>query len=335
MSTPDAQSETSPGEPPASLPALPTLGEVRDAAGRIAGKLHRTPLWRSETLSKLTGLDLHLKCELFQKTGSFKPRGGINRVATLSDEARARGVITISAGNNAQGIAFAARVAGIPAVITMPKTASTTKVAATRDYGAEVVLEDDTGAAFATAAELARTRGLTLIHPFDDRYLIAGHGTLALETANDLPEINAVVCGVGGGGMIGGVATTFADTSTTVYGVEPSGAPTMTRALEKGEPVRLDTTDTIADGLAPPFVGELNLAIAQAHVEKVVLVEDNEIVAAMKLLLERTKMLVEPAGAAALAALLSHRLELEAGARVVVVLSGGNVDLPLLARLLA
>jgi threonine dehydratase len=314
--------------------AAPTLDDLRNAAGRIAPHLHRTPMCGSRSLSQMSGYEITLKCENLQKTGSFKPRGAINRIATLDAAAAARGVITISAGNHAQGVAFAAARLGVTAVVVMPETAVASKVAATRGYGAECVLHGDVHAAFEKMHELQEERGLTLVHPFDDPMLIAGHGTVGLEIADD-GAFDAVVTGVGGGGLISGVATAFEALApdTPVFGVEPEGAATMSAALEAGESVRLEGLDTIADGLAPPFAGTLNLAITQRAVQQVVTVTDDQIAAAMRLLLERCKLLVEPAGAAALAALLEGRIALPRGARVAVVLSGGNVDVSRLADL--
>lgn len=325
---------------PNDLPAtaeerFPTLEQVRAAAGRIAALVHRTPLVRSETLSRRTGCEVWLKCENLQKTGSFKPRGAINRIATLDEAARHRGVITISAGNHAQGLAYAAARLDVDAVVVMPETANRGKVAATRGYGAECVLHGDVHAAFEKLEELREQRGLTLVHPFDDPELIAGQGTVGLEMAAE-QELDVVFVGIGGGGLIGGVATALAALSpdTRIVGVEPEGAATMTAAMAAGESTRIEV-DTIADGLAPPFAGALGLAIAQRHVEQVVTVTDEQIRRAMLLLLERCKLLVEPAGAAATAALIEAVVPLPADARVGVVLSGGNVDVPRLGELLA
>lgn len=315
----------------------PTLDDVRAAAERIAPHLHRTPLLGSRSLSELTGHELSFKCENLQKTGSFKPRGALNRIATLDPEAADRGIITISAGNHAQGVAYAAARLGVEAVVVMPETAVASKVEATRGYGAECVLHGDVHAAFEKLQELQQERGLTLVHPFDDPMLIAGHGTVGLEIVDSsAAPFDAVVAGIGGGGLIAGVATAFEALSpgTRVFGVEPEGAATMTSALDAGSVVRLEDLDTIADGLAPPFVGELNLAIVERAVERVVTVTDVEIRAAMAVLLERLKLLVEPAGAAAMAALMNGRIPVEPGARVAVILSGGNVDVQRMAALL-
>lgn len=314
---------------------LPALDDVLAARARVEPHLHRTPVLRSRTLSEMTGLDIRLKCENLQRTGSFKPRGGINRIATLDEDARRRGVITISAGNNAQGIAFAAARLGVAAVLVMPENAVASKVAATRDYGAEVVLHGNVNEAFARLEELRVERDLELLHPFDDSMLIAGHGTLALEIREQVPEVEAIVCGVGGGGLIGGLAAALPDSPIRLLGVEPEGAPTMTEALAAGEPVRLESVATIADGLAPPFVGHRNLALVRERGVPMTLVSDPEMTRAMVLLLERCKLLVEPSAAAPLAALLAGRLALEPGTCVVLVLSGGNVDVRRLGELVA
>ena len=315
----------------------PTIDDIRAAAVRIAPHLHHTPLLGSHSLSELTGYKLSFKCENLQKTGSFKPRGAVNRIATLDPEAADRGIITISAGNHAQGVAYAAARLGIKAVVVMPETAVASKVEATRSYGAECILHGDVHSAFEKLQEVQQDRGLTLVHPFDDPMLIAGQGTVGLELLEkDGAPFDAVVVGVGGGGLIAGVATALSSLApeTRVFGVEPEGAATMTLALAAGSVVRLDDLNTIADGLAPPFVGELNLAIVEHLVESVVRVTDVEIRYAMALLLERMKLLVEPAGAAALAALMNGKIPVEPGTRVAVILSGGNVDVQRLAELL-
>jgi threonine dehydratase len=290
---------------------VPQLDDVRAAAERTRKHLHHTPLVYSHTFSDWLGYQVYLKCENLQKTGSFKPRGGLNRISTLSSEERSRGVITISAGNHAQGVAYAAAKLQVPAVIVMPEDAVPSK-------------------------ELQESRGLTLVHPFDDAMLVAGHGTVGWEIYQDLPRVDAVVCGVGGGGLIAGIATAMRELAPEahIYGVEPEGAATMSEALAAGAVIRLETLDTIADGLAPPFVGELNLAVVESSVDAVVRVTDTAIRKAMRLILERTKMLAEPAGAAALAALLEGQLSIDPGAVVAIVISGGNVALDRLPELI-
>jgi len=281
----------------------------------------------------MTGHRIKLKLENLQKTGSFKPRGAINNMMRLDATQRAAGVITISAGNHAQGVAYAASLLGVSAVVVMPAAASSSKAQAARDYGAEVILHGDMPAAFEKLEQLRRERGLAFIHPFDDDATIAGQGTLGLELLEDVPDLDTVVVGIGGGGLISGVAVAVKSVkpSARVVGVEPVGAAAMHRSLESGSPARLERTDTIADGLAAPFAGQRNFDIVKRHVDDLVLVQDAEIRGAMRLLLERCKVLAEPAGAAALAAVLAGKVTATGGGSTVVVVSGGNVSLEMLA----
>jgi len=313
-----------------------SLEEVREAARIIAPRLHRTPLLGSSTLSRRVGYRLHLKAELFQRTGSFKVRGALHSILKLSEQQAARGVLNVSAGNHAQAVAWAAAEVGIPATVVMFQGAVPAKVAATRDYGAEVVMEPDVHQAFETVERLRQARGLTFIHPFDAPDMVAGHGSLGLEIQEDLPGVCTVVVPVGGGGLIAGVAAALhgAGSSIRIVGVEPEGAPGMTRALAAGKPVRLDRVDTIADGLAPPFVGELNLEHVRSQVEQVVLVTDEEIRIGLRFLLERCKLGAEPAGAATVAALLAGKIQATPDSEVVAVVSGGNLDLQGFSRML-
>ena len=313
---------------------LVSLGDIRAAADVIAPNVHRTPITSSKYLGDITGSSLYLKLEMFQKTGSFKPRGVLNKMASLTDEEKGRGVVSLSAGNHAQALAYAATMAGAPSVIVMPEGAVRAKVEATRGYGGEVILTDQD--LLKTALEVQRERGMTLVHPFDDLHTIAGTGTLGLELIEDVPQVDVVICGIGGGGLISGVAAALKlqNRGIRVIGVEPGGAPGMTLALEKGEPVHMTTLDTVADGLAAPFVGQHNLDHVRAFVDDVITVQDSQIVEGMRLLLERTKVLSEPAGAASLAALLSGQTGLRGGESVICVLSGGNVDGARLAELL-
>lgn len=326
----------SPCRPKGTLPNF-HRSRFEDARARIAGSIHRTPLLRSRTLSEAVGVPVYLKCENLQKTGAFKVRGALHRLIRLTDEERARGVVTISAGNHAQAVAWAGAAAGVRTVVVMPAHASPAKVQASRSYGAEVVLHGDAKAAFAKAFELAEKRGLRFVHPFDDEEVVAGHGSCGLEILEDLPDVATVVVPVGGGGLISGIAAAVASIrpDVAVWGVEPEGADAMRRSLEAGEAVHLERVDTIADGLAAPMAGVLNHALVAAHARGVVTVTDAEIVETMRFLLERTKLLAEPAGAAGLAALLQRRIPALGDAPVAVVLSGGNVDLGLLGRLLA
>lgn len=313
-----------------------TLDRLEAARSRIEPSIHRTPLVHSTTLSGRVGAPVHLKCENLQKTGAFKVRGALNRLLTLTDGERARGVSTISAGNHAQAVAWAASASGVSSLVVMPERASPTKVRASRGYGAEVVLHGDAAAAFVRVRELSEERGLTFVHPFDDEEVVVGHASCGLEILEELPDVGTIVVPVGGGGLSSAIAAAVAarGLDVDVWGVEPTGAAAMHRSLEAGRAVHLDSVDTVADGLAPPMAGELNHAILAAHARGVVLVDDDEIVSAMKLVLERTKLLVEPSGAAGVAAVVEDRVKPRDGRPVVIVLSGGNADLGRLGALL-
>ena len=311
------------------------------ARERIAGAIHRTPLLSFRTLGRSTGADARLKCENLQKTGSFKVRGALNAIASLGAAERARGVVTISAGNHAQAVAWAAGRAGARAVVVMPERASRTKVVAARSYGAEVVLHGDAAAAFAEAHRRAAAEGLVFLHPFDAPEVVAGHGSAGFEIAEDLSGPGVIVVPVGGGGQIAGIAGALAGSGRLagksrmrIFGVEPVGAPSMRRSLDEGRAARLERTETIADGLAPPMAGELTYRYVAEHVEDVVLVSDEEILAAMRLLATRAKLVAEPSGAAAVAALMCGRVPVRAGETVVAVVTGGNVDEEVMVRAL-
>lgn len=317
---------------------LPTLEDVAAAQSRIAGRVHRTPLSTLRSLNGLTDppLRLYIKEEQRQKTGSFKARGALNRIATLSPEQRARGLVTVSAGNHAAAVGWAAAAEGLQATVVMRKGAAANKIAATRAYGATVDLfGDDNSQAFEHAHALERDHGFTFVHPYDDPMVIAGTGTVGAEILEDLPDPDVLIVPVGGGGLISGVALTMKlrYPHARVVGVEPEGAQTVTVALAAGAPVTVSGS-TIADGLAAPFTGRLNLAAIQLYVDEIVLVSDDELRAGMRMLLDRAKALAEPAGAAALAALLAGKVAV-AGKTVVVVVSGGNVDVTKLPQLLA
>jgi len=305
------------------------LDQIIAARERIAGRVHRTPLLGSGALSAQTGARIQLKAESFQKTGSFKVRGVFNRIALLTAAERDRGLITISAGNHAQAVAYASGVTGVHATVVMPAHANAAKVAASRAYGAEVILHGDVFGAFAKMHELQEERALTLIHPFDDEGIIAGHGTVGLEIVEDQPDADLVLVPTGGGGLLSGIAAAVKALrpAARVIGVEPEGAAGVRAALDAGRVVRLDRILTIADGLAPPSTGEAPLEHVRALVDDVVTVEDRHIVEAMRLIFTRCKLVVEPSGAAGLAALLAGRVDYQPGDRIVVVLSGGNVDL--------
>jgi threonine dehydratase len=301
---------------------------IECATDVIRGRLHRTPLLSCRTL----GPNTYLKAELLQKTGSFKPRGMLNKIASLSPEEKARGIVTWSAGNAAQGAAYAAAEARIQCTVFMWATANPLKVAATRGYGAEVDLSAENPAeAHDRLLAYVEETGRVFVHPFDDPILQAGHGTLGLEVIEDLPDVATIVVPVGGGGLISGVASSV---DCRVVGVEPEAAPTLTEAIAAGEPVRIEPR-SIADGLNAPFTGAGTLAVCRERVDEVVLVSEDEIAEGMRFLYTRAKLACEPAGAAAVAALLAGQVEVEAGSPVVAVVSGGNADPKVVAGILA
>jgi threonine dehydratase len=298
--------------------------------------IYRTPLLTSRALGERIGATAYLKAENLQRTGSFKPRGIVNAIRSLSPEQRAKGIVTMSAGNAAQAVAYAASTIGARATVAMPESAPKTKVEATRGYGAEIAFAHDMTSLRALVAKLQEESGAYFVHPYDDEAVIAGHGTLALEVLEDLPDADLFVVGIGGGGLISGIATAVAAKrpSARIVGVEPEGAPTMRRALDAGKPVALERTQTIADGLAGPIAGERTLPIVQRLVADVVLVSDDVIAEGVRFLGARARLVVEPAGAAAVGALLAGKVKARPGERVVAVLSGGNVDAARLAEIL-
>jgi len=301
---------------------------IRQAEHRLRGRVHRTPLVRSAAVSDRLGVPVWLKLELLQKTGSFKPRGAFNKMLSLTPAERARGVVAASGGNHAQGVAYAARELGIRATIAMPATTPANYLDATRGYGAEVVLTPDIRAAFA-AAERLRDEGMVPVHPFDDPLLAAGQGTIGLEILEDLPGVTHAYVSIGGGGLIGGVASALkaVKPDVTVVGVETAGADAMAKALAAGRPVELPAITSIARTLGAPAVSELTLGLVRELVAEVVVVDDAAAVAALTLILERTKYLAEPAAACCLAAAERHRGRFRPGDQVVLLLCGGNVSL--------
>ena len=311
-----------------------TLADVEAAREAIAGRLYRTPTFRSATLGELTGANVFLKAELFQKTGSFKPRGVLTNLAALTPEQRERGVIGISAGNHAQALAWGAAAEGLDALLVMWRDASEAKVAATRGYGAEVDLEAPGPIeAFARLDELTEQSGRTLVHPFDHPLTIAGQGTVGLEIVEDVPDADVVVVPVGGGGLIAGISTVVAGRAR-VIGIEPELSSAMHDALVAGEPVPVDPT-SVADGLNAPFAGAHALESVREHVDEVVLVTEAELEEAMRFLYARAKLACEPAGAASTAALMAGKVPLKAGETAVAVVSGGNVAAATAAAILA
>ena len=306
-----------------------TLKDFEAARARIAADIKRTPLLTSRQLNERTGFDVRLKAEMFQRVGSYKIRGPLNKFALMPEEQKRRGVVCSSAGNHAQGVALAAKLHGIRAVVCMAENATPAKVAATRGYGAEVVLHGSIwDEADHKARELVRTQGLTYVHPFDDAELIAGQGTLGLEIVQDWPEVDAIIVPIGGGGLISGVsmAAKSFNPRIRVIGVESSDGPAMQRSVAAG---KLETIDcrTIIDGLRVKRVGELNLSVVQRFVDEIVALPDSEIFDAMIWVMERCKLVVEGAAAAPVGALLHELVSLPAGSRVAVVLSGGNLNL--------
>jgi threonine dehydratase len=309
---------------------------LREVQAYTAPFLHQTPMQLSRTLSEIAGCRVHLKLELFQKTGSYKPRGMLWALHSLSPEQRTRGVITFSAGNAAQGLAYAARLRGAKATVVMPATASPTKAQATRDYGAEVILFGDPHECLAHCRQLGEERGLTFISSYDDLSLMTGHATLGLEILDTAPYAKAIFVGIGGGGMAGGLvlAAEALGHPVSLIGVEPSGAAAMHESLRVGRAIQLDRIDTLADGLAAPAAGGACFDLVSRRFERVDLVSDSAIVAALKLLMTRCKVFAEPAGAAALAGLLARTQDFKPEDDVVCIVSGGNLDLTRLKALL-
>jgi len=313
-----------------------TLDDIRAAFVRLQGLITVTPCPYSETLSVLTGSRVFPKLENLQMTGSFKERGAANVLLALGDEARRRGVVAASAGNHGLAVAFHAARLSVRAVIVMPEWAPLTKVTAARRHGAEVVMHGDNyEAAYVRAREIEAERGLVFIHPFDDPRVIAGQGTVALEIAEQVPDLDAVIVPVGGGGLIGGVAVAIKalKPAVRVIGVQSEAMPGMRAALESGEPVTVPAAATIADGIAVRRVGMHTLTLAQRFVDEIVTVSEEEIANAILLLLEIEKTVVEGAGAVALAALVNKRVALE-GRTAVPLLGGGNIDVNLIARII-
>jgi len=302
---------------------------LRAAQERIFGKVHRTPLLSADSLGRRVGVRLFLKCENLQKTGSFKPRGALNKVLSLGSVEREKGIVTVSAGNHAQAVTWAARLVGAPCVVVMPSDAPRSKIDAVRGYGAEIVFHDDRGTLFVKLAEVRDARGMTFVHPFDDPVVLAGAGTVGLEIVEDLPEVDLVIVPVGGGGLLGGVATAIKSLrpEARVVAVELAAGPGLAPALAAGKPVPVSRpAGTLADGMTPPFVGALPLAIARRLGVELAVVTEDEIAAAMRELATRAKLVAEGSGAAATAALLSGRITVRPGSTVVAIVSGGNVD---------
>ena len=306
-----------------------TLRDFEAARARIDAHIKHTPLLTSRQLSELTGHEVRLKAENFQTVGSYKIRGPLNKFAQMPEAEKRRGVVCSSAGNHAQGVALAARIHGIRAVVCMATNATPAKIAATREYGAEVVLHGSIwDEANEKAKELVRDEGLTYVHPFDDAQLIAGQGTLGLEIVQDWPEVDAVIVPIGGGGLIAGVsmAVKSFNPNIKVIGVESSDGPAMKASIDAGSLQTIDCR-TVIDGLRVRRAGELNFSVVQRFVDDIVTVPDREIFEAMLWVMERCKLVIEGAAAAPVAALMRGLVQLPAGSRVAAVLSGGNINL--------
>ena len=312
------------------------IEDIKKARGRIRDSILVTPCARSETFSEITGNEVFLKLENLQRTGSYKERGALNRILTLTEEERRRGLIAASAGNHAQAVSYHATRRGIPAQIVMPLATPLNKVMATRRFGAEVILHGaNYDEAFDEALRRSIERNLVLIHPFDDLDVIAGQGTLGLELLEQQPDIEAVVTAIGGGGLASGLACALkhARPEIRVIGVETARLPSMKAAVEHGSPVTLPVATTLADGIAVRRAGELTLPLVKKYVDDIVTVEEEEIASAILLLLEREKILAEGAGAVPLAALLNGKTKFS-GKRVALIISGGNLDVTILSRII-
>jgi threonine ammonia-lyase medium form len=316
---------------------LITFQDIQSAAIRLAGQAHRTPVVTSRTFDNLIGAKVFFKCENLQRAGAFKFRGAYNTISQLSEEQRSRGVVTFSSGNHAQAVALVAKLLSIPAVIVMPNDAPEIKLNATRGYGAEVVLYDRVEQKREVIArQIAAERGMALVPPFDHPHIIAGQGTTALELMTDVPDLDVLIVPIGGGGLISGcsIAAHALRANIRVFGVEPETANDTFLSLQKGERVGTPQSHSIADGLLPTMPGEITFEIMKQNLESVVLVKDEELIRAVQFLLLRMKILVEPSGAAPVAALMNDRVPDVRGQKIGVVLSGGNIDPKKLSDLL-
>ena len=313
-----------------------SLAEIKQAEQRIRDFIYFSPCQLSAALSEMTGQQVFLKLDNLQRTGAFKERGALNRILLLSDDEKRRGVVAASAGNHAQAVAYHATQRGIPARIVMPLMTPLVKISATRGFGAEVILHGaNYDAACDEALRLCAEDGMTFLHPFDDHAVINGQGTIGLELLRQVPDLQAVVVPIGGGGLISGVACALKESNPAirVVGVQTERLPSMLRAMEHGSPVTLPAEATIADGIAVRRAGELTLPQVERYVDEIVTVDEEEIANAILVLLESEKTLAEGAGAVALAALLQKKTSLR-NVRTAVLVCGGNIDVSLLARII-
>lgn len=312
------------------------LKEIEKAAQRLKGTIHRTKIEKSTTFSNMSGGDVYLKFENQQKTGSFKIRGAANKIAALIERGEIKSGVASSAGNHAQGVAYASHVHGIPATIVMPKSTPIAKVAATEGYGAKVVLHGDCyDDAYNKAVEIQETEGATFLHPYDDLEVMAGQGTIGIEILEDLPTVDIVIVPAGGGGLLAGVASCIKHINPRVkiIGVQAEGAPAIAESFKKKKHVSTESVSTIADGTAVKVPGEKTVELINKYADDVVTVSDSEISSAILLLLERTKQVVEPSGATTLAAVLNGKVDVK-NKKVACVLSGGNIDVSFIQRII-
>jgi threonine dehydratase len=312
------------------------IDDIIIAREKMKGIVHTTPLDYSKTFSQLSQNEVYLKLENLQKTGSFKVRGSYNKLISLSEEELKKGVVAASAGNHAQGVAYSSHMLGVNCTIVMPKGAPLSKVLATKQYGAEVILEGNVfDEALTYALELSKKRNATFIHAFDDHAVIAGQGTVGLEIIDQLPDVEAIVCPVGGGGLLAGVAMAVKERNPhiSVYGVQALACPSMKQSLLENKPVMVESAPTMADGIAVKKPGQKTFEIIRKYVDDLYCVDEMEIARTMLMILERNKLLVEGSGACSLSALLYEKLELKEK-KVVAVLSGGNVDMNFISRII-
>lgn len=312
---------------------IPTVDDIARAAARISGKIHRTPLLSNRSVRERAGLDLRLKCENLQRAGAFKIRGALNALLQLTEDEKKRGVVAFSSGNHAQGVALAAQMLGMKATIVMPEGSVAAKVEATRGYGAEVVQANVTEATRGDVArEISQRTGAVIIPPFDDARIIAGAGTVGREILEEWPEVENIVVPLGGGGLLAGIALAASamKRDINVFGVEPEAGNDGQQSFRSGSIVKISAPKTIADGARTSAIGERNFAIIREHVSDVVTVDDDELLEVVRFTTYRTKLLIEPTGALATAAVLLRKLQLEGPTAAVV--SGGNIDLTLLGN---